>query len=101
MSNNSPFSRCDDASGVAQPGRVTGRDLIYVGLFRANAYAGGEVIWLNFGQRGDDLFASLNSIRATRMKAAALWGVDWRRHIAFQNDALARRFNLRVWNGNG
>src|SRR3954466_9898228 len=101
MSNNSPFSRCDDALGIAQSGCVSGRNLVYVRLFRADAYAGGEMVRLNLCQRRHNLFASLNSIRAARMKAATRRRIDGRRYIAFQNYALARRFNLRVWNGNG
>src|SRR2546421_4586895 len=101
MSNRSRISRCDDALGVTKSRRIARRNLFNMWLFGANADTGGKVVGLNFRQRRHNFLASLYSKRAACVKAATLRRIDRRRHVTFEDDALARRFNLRVWNGDG
>src|SRR6185295_1880332 len=98
---------CEESGGLGvnrSLGRFQARssawcDLIDVRLVGADANAGSKVVWLDFHQWRHNLLASLNHVRATGVKAAALRRIDRRGHIAFQHDSLTSSLYNRIGNG--
>src|SRR5436305_10646099 len=101
MTNGGGLSLRDDASRVAKSGRVARRDPLDVGLVGADAYAGREVVRLNLRERRHDLFARLNRPGAARVEPTALRRVYRRGNVALKDDALARRLDDGVGDGDG
>src|SRR5436305_1055978 len=101
MTNGGGLSLRDDASGVAQSGRVARRDPFDVGLVGADAYAGREAVRLYLRERRHDLFARLNRPRAARVEATTRRRVYRRGNVALKDYALARRLDDGVGNGDG
>src|SRR4030095_4028214 len=84
-----------------ESGRAVRSDLLNIRLSWTYADACREMIWLYLDQLGNYLFAGLDHVRASSVKATTLWWIDRRWHVTFKHDSLTRRFNLRIRNRDG
>ena len=97
--NRGGFSLRDDAAGVPQPRRVARRDLLDVRLLGADADARREVVGLISASGGT------TSLHASIAQGQRVWkrqpggGLIGEGTSPCEDDALARRFDLRVGDG--
>src|SRR5215204_2978085 len=90
--HHSPFSLPDRAhAGVVFDVRMLG---VY-------AYAGGEMVWFDLGERRDDLLTIFDRERTPSVKVTTRWGIDRRWNVTFKDYAFACRFDLGIGHGHG
>src|ERR1700682_361579 len=101
MTNKGRFSPRRARLMVLQARCGAGRYAVNVGLFRANANAGGKMFGFDLDKLWLYLAANLNRVGAARVKTASGGYVYRGGYIPFQHDSAAFGFNFRIGNGHG